>query len=78
MLELAVEPRPLNQIIKRLTFTAAFIVLGLGSFYIGSTVGAAKQLTVDQAEFSAWRSANACIGMPDFSKTFPKKGKVRQ
>ena len=78
MLELAVEPSPLNQIIKRLTITALVIVVGLASFYIGSTVGADKQSTVDQAGSIAWRNANACIGMPDFPNTFPKKGKVRQ
>jgi hypothetical protein len=63
----------MNQIVKRLAFTAVAIVVGLVGYYVGTV----KQSVVDQVEFNAWQNAHACVGLPDFSKTYPKKGKVR-
>jgi hypothetical protein len=73
-LELAIEPRPMNQIAKRLTFTAVAIVVGLVGYYVGTI----KQSAIDHVEFTTWQNEHACVGLPDFSKTYPKKGKVRQ
>lgn len=77
---LAVEVRPMRQILTRLVIAAAAIIVGIVCF----TIGAAKQSAVDQAEFqaqfTAWRSANACVEVPGFLRgdnpnatTYPKK-----
>ena len=73
-LELAVEPRPLDEIVRRLALIALVVIVGAVSFNVGRTVGEAKHSNVDQAEFRAWRDANACISLPNY----PHIVKVRQ
>jgi hypothetical protein len=83
MPELALEARPMSQVVKRLIITAVLIIVGVVSFNVGSSLGAAKQSAVDQTEFTAWRNANACVEVPGFlrgdanGKTYPKKHGVQ-
>jgi hypothetical protein len=59
---LAVEVRPMRQILTRLVIAAAAIIVAVVFFIIG----AVKQSRLDQAEFTAWRNANACVEVPGF------------
>lgn len=65
-LEVALAVRPPNQIIKRLVVAGVVILVGIGCFSLGTTVGKAEQARFDAAEFTAWRNTNACIGIPGF------------
>jgi hypothetical protein len=61
---LAVEVRPMRQILTHLAIAAVAIIAGMVCFIIGAT----KQSRVDQAQFTASRAANACVEVPGEGK----------
>jgi hypothetical protein len=69
---LAVEVRPMRQVLARLAIAAAAIIVGMVCFIIG----AAKQSRLDQTQFTAWRNANACVEVPGFLREGPPNAKT--
>jgi hypothetical protein len=62
----------MRQILTRVAIAVAAIIVAVVCFIIG----AAKQSAVDQAEFTAWRAANACVEVPGNAKANAKMHRV--